>query len=177
MFKKLSKLTEAKEDKGFIYPLDRNLQSDLNATLKHFNDVILKTYKAKVTVLMYSNELSEPSESKYMFLSDEFSEYTKSLYDLIYDNLKIQVELLVNKRNSKKIVKGNTASNVEEIQEDEPSYDAKVIYYLYWNDKRTQKVHYSKIATYKSNARTLFFISPTDSESVQNIGTARYFTV
>lgn len=179
MFKKISKINEAKDKipQGFTYPIDLNLQRDLNNTLKHFNDVILKTYKAKILTLMYSNELSEPAESKYIFISDDFSEYVKSLYDLIYDNLKVQVELTVNKRNSKKIVKGNTASNIEEVSDDDMNFDARMIFYLYWNDKRTNKVHYSKVATYQTNSKVLFFISPTDSENVQNIGNAQYYTV
>jgi len=179
MFKKISKINEAKEGaiQGFTYPIDLNLQKDLNSTLKHFNDVILKTYKAKILTLLYSNELSEPADSKYIFISDDFSEYVKSLYDLVYEDMKVQVELTVNKRNSKKITKDNKASNIEEVTDKEKSFDAKMVFYLYWSDKRTKKVHYSKVATYKTNSKVLFFISPTDVESVQNIGTASYFNV
>ncbi len=171
-FKKFTSLNEAVKSK--VYPIDTNISTDLDKIRKHFNDNVIKNYKTKVLILAYSQELSKPTEGRYIFLSDDFTDQGKSLFNLAFTELKIQVEINVNKNSN------NSQSEplkVNDMVESSSEYDVKYNFYLYWKNIKDLSIDNLKIASYKTVDKFIFYVPLDDKNVLQKIGNSKYTLV
>lgn len=170
MIKKYSAIYEAVSSDS--YPVDTNISADLEKIKKHFNDTVIKNYKTKVMRLAYSLELSNPTDGKFIFLSDDFTEQSKNLFNLAFSELKIQVEVKTNKSKSKE---EPTLNSMEVTQEDISSdYDVLYNFYLYWKNIKTLQIDNLKIASYKALDGNLLYISSEDKNAIQKISASKF---
>lgn len=173
MIKKYSAIYEAVNSES--YPVDTNISADLEKIKKHFNDTVIKNYKTKVMRLAYSMELSNPKDGKFIFLSDDFTEQSKNLFNLAFSELKIQIEVKTNK--SKPKTEEEPTLNSMEVSSDMSvvtDYDVLYTFYLYWKNIKTLQIDNIKIASYKALDGNVLYISNEDKNAIQKIATSKY---
>lgn len=178
MIKKYTQIFEA-DSKSKAYPIDTNISTDLDKIRKHFNDNVIKNYKTKVLILAYSDSLSNPEGGKYILLSDDFTDQIKSLFNLAFSELKVQVEVIINqnKKDGTEVEENATISSMESNPVDPEDYDVKFNFYLYWKNIKDMTIQNLKIATYKTLDRTLFYVSSEDKDAIQKIGPSKFSLV